>query len=106
MNGGFTCEECRAKCDEAGTDPECDETGHPCILQEERLDPDNLLAWNLFWDRKHLGESVTGFYNLDLTEEEAGDLLLKLRVISEEVTRIQIEQQKEESERLRNGRGY
>jgi hypothetical protein len=57
--------------------------------------PENTEAWNLFWDRKHLGELATQLVDIQLTREEADDLLIKLRIISDTVLGIEADKIKE-----------
>lgn len=83
--------------------PICERQGFPCDLHQVDLLPENQDAWNLFWDRKHLGELATQLTELVLTREEADDLLIKLRVLSDEVNSIEADKMKEAREKAKRG---
>ena len=100
-NDGLTCFDCRARHDEADTDPECDETDQPCHLMQVELLHENTTAWNLFWDMRHYGEGILSIHDLGLTQVEASDLLVKLRALQDTIMEIEHRRQKEEMDRMR-----
>ena len=73
------------------------------MMQVEIL-PGNIRAWNIFWDQKHSGAHMLELYHLELNEEAAGELLLKLRVLSETTLEIEAEKVKEMQEQMKRQR--
>jgi len=58
--------------------------------------PENRLAIRMFGDMRTLGFEFTWMLNdIELGEYEASDLLMKLRVLSNEVDKIQMDHVKE-----------
>ena len=61
-----------------------------------------MLAWNTFWDAKSpVADTLAALEKIELTEAEAEDLAIKLRVLSEKVSELeakQIEQARRDAE--------
>ena len=69
------------------------------------LEPENVEAWNLYWDMKRLGQLGLDLRSMALSEEEADVLLLKLRQIDETMQQIEAESLKRAQEESKRG-GY
>lgn len=71
------------------------------MFMEVQLDPNNVRTWNLFWDMRHHGQGILELYQLDLPADEAGDILVKLRALSEAVMSIEAQRQKEHDAKMK-----
>jgi len=109
----MTCESCRAKCEENDVEPPCDETGIPCQGNEIELFAENELAFEIYFLSRMEGvgqlaqdlEFATNPRLKSLTEEEACDLLEKLKVIHATVKELEEEDMKiQQSGAARAGR--
>jgi hypothetical protein len=67
----------------------------PCALMQISLQEENLLAWNLFWDKRNLGDGILDLYDLELDAEEAGNIRQKLRALHSITTEYESRKLKE-----------
>lgn len=55
--------------------------------------PENVLAWNLFWDSKTAcAGTLAQLERIELTEHEASEIAVKMRVLAEKVNELEIRQ--------------
>lgn len=92
IDAGLSCRECRKEYDDADTPTPCDieilDDG-TCQFGMPEVVPENMQALSLYSDMMAFGWSATAALNdLDLSPEERGSLLVKMRVIASEQAAI------------------
>jgi hypothetical protein len=67
------------------------------------LFPENVLAWNLYWDSRSSVADVLGqSEKLELGEAEASDLAIKLRTLTEKMAEIEVRQTEQQTQEMKN----
>lgn len=74
-------------------------------MRKISLSATNERAWNLYWDsRSSAGDLLLRLQMIKLTEEEADDLAIRIRILASEVLALEKQNEKDQAAQAKKGK--